>query len=60
MKIELEVVNTFLWQLLKKLENRSTFSIISIIQKISKISSNLSVNWDNNMVLTMIFVIKFW
>ena len=60
MKIELEVVNTFLWQLLKKLENRSTFSNISIIQKISKISSNLSVNWDNNMVLTMIFVIKFW
>ena len=43
MKIELEAVNTFFLQLLKNFPNRTTFSIIFIIRKISKFSSNLSI-----------------
>ena len=60
MKIELEALNTFLWQLLKNFKNRTIFSIIFIMRKILKSSRNLSVNEITTWFFWRIFIIKFW
>ena len=60
MKIELEALNTFLWQLLKNFQNRTIFCMVFIMRKILKSSRNLSVSEITTLFFWRISIIKFW